>query len=137
MGKAKNVSFIESYISFERAADNVTKRKGGGVSAYIDAIERQKPDASAQSTLKFLKRCRIVRNKLAHDVGALKSNSEISRSDTKKLRKLTSQISKGKDPLSRLIRKRARRAFSRRMAVILLAIAAIITKLHLQGEQSS
>ncbi len=125
MGKSKNISFMESYILLERAADQLMKRKGGGISAYISALERQKLNTGAADTLKFLKKCRIVRNKLAHDPGALKSNSEISKSETKRIKKLTTAMKSEKDPLSKLLKKKKAGAFKLKLVIIIMTVAAL------------
>ena len=80
-------------------------KKSSGVSAYISELEALTLDADAKKTLKLLKKCRFVRNKLAHDPGALKSNDEITNDDVRFIKKLTSEIQRRRDPLSRLLNK--------------------------------
>ncbi len=125
MSKSKNISFIENYILLERAADAIMKRTGGGVSAYITALERQKLNTGAAESLKFLKKCRTVRNKLAHDPGALKDSAEISRADIKRLGKLTEAMKKSSDPLSKILRKKEGSVKKIKVILFAAAVAAL------------
>ena len=122
MSRSKNVSFMESYISLENAADAATGKKGGGVSAYIMELERQKLNTGAKETLKNLKKYRSIRNKLAHDSGALKHSTEIRSSDIRAVKKLTSKIKSFTDPLSRLRRKRNALALKIKLAIFICAL---------------
>lgn len=125
MSRSKNVSFMESYILLENASDTVTGKRGGGVSAYIFELERQKLDTGAEETLKYLKRYRSIRNKLAHDSGALKTSTEIGSADIKRINRLTSKIKKYADPLSRLRRKRSSFSMKLKLGVLISAIAIL------------
>lgn len=126
MSKGTNVKFIEKYIILENTANALMNKKSSGVSAYISELETLTLDSNAKETLKLLKKCRFVRNKLAHDPGALKNNSEITKDDVKFIKKLTSDMQKRKDPLSRLLNGSS--AFSSKIKAIiaLAAVAAVI-----------
>ncbi len=135
MSKSKNISFIENYILLERAADGLMRKTGGGISSYISALERQKLNTGAAETLRFLKKCRIVRNKLAHDPGALKDNNEITKKDTKRIIKLTAAIKSQKDPLSKILKKKKRLPLKIKAAIVaaaavLLSVCAVILYLN-------
>ncbi len=134
MKRGKNLSFLENYILLERAADNLMK-KGGGVGAYIAALERQKLDTGAADTLKFLKKSKSVRNRLAHDPGAIKETSDITSSDIKRIKKLTALIKKGKDPLSRIEKnkKESRKNKIKTALIITAALTLIAAALILYG----
>ncbi len=126
MSKGTNVKFIEKYIILENAANVLMNKKSSGVSAYISELESLTLDADAKKTLKLLKKCRFVRNKLAHDPGALKSNDEITNDDVRFIKKLTSDIQRRRDPLSRLLNKAPSSAAKIKAIISLAAVAAVI-----------
>ncbi|MBR2466403.1 MAG: hypothetical protein IKB38_05690 [Clostridia bacterium] len=126
MSKGTNVKFIEKYIILENAANALMNKKSSGVSAYISELESLTLDADAKKTLKLLKKCRFVRNKLAHDPGALKSNDEITNDDVRFIKKLTSDIQRRRDPLSRLLNKAPSSAAKIKAIISLAAVAAVI-----------
>lgn len=126
MSKSKNLSFMEEYILLEAAANGLMKKKSGGVSAYISALEGQNLDTGAAETLNLLKKCRSVRNKLAHDPGALRGNSEITKDDVKRIKKLTAKINKGRDPLSLRFKSKKRRAEKIKLAILAIAVISLV-----------
>ena len=126
MSKSKNVSLMESYILLENEANRLMKTNRSGVSAYIAALEGQQRDPAADSTLIFLKKCRHVRNKLAHDPGALKSNTEITSDDVRRIKKLTEQMKLGKDPLSKLLKKSPSALSTVKLVLLCAAVIAFI-----------
>ncbi len=126
MSKGTNVKFIEKYIILENAANVLMNKKSSGVSAYISELETLALDASAKETLKLLKKCRFVRNKLAHDPGALKSNGEITNDDIRFIKKLTSDMQRRRDPLSRLLNPSRSSASKIKAIISLAAVAAVI-----------
>lgn len=126
MRRSKNLGFMEEYILLEAAANKLMGRNGGGLSRYIAELEHQDLDTGAADTVKLLKKCRAVRNKLAHDPGALRGNSEITKSDIKKIKKLTSLMKKKRDPLSLRLKSKKKRAAKIKLAILAVAVISLV-----------
>lgn len=125
MGKSRNLTFMEQYIILEATANELMSKKSGGISSYITELERQKLDTGAD-TVALLKKCRAVRNKLAHDPGALRANSEITASDIKEIKHLTSRIKKRRDPLSVCLKGQKKRAAKVKLAIVVIAAISLV-----------
>ena len=128
MGKSRNIDFMQKYMLLEKEANELMGVKHGGVSAYIAALEEKNGAPGVKEALKMLKKCRHVRNCLAHDPGALKTNDEITRIDVAFIKSLTGDIKRQKDPLSKAMNKRAKSSGVKPVfaASLIIAVAAAV-----------
>ena len=126
MGKSRNIDFMQKYMLLEKEANELMGVKHGGVSAYISALEENPATPAAREAVKILKKCRHVRNQLAHDPGAIKTNDEIERIDVAFIKSLTYDIKKQKDPLSKIQNKRGKNAIPSLVIAAVILVAAIV-----------
>jgi hypothetical protein len=96
------------------------------VSEYISRLSSLTGDGT--DTLRRLTKYRTYRNRLAHEVGALSSLSEITREDVKWISRFIKKIRAKKDPISCYELDRKKRSFGYKFKRILIAalLAAIL-----------
>ena len=122
-----NISFLTAYIELDKTCCRRFGIQSGGVSTYINKLvyERQVPER--EEILPRLIRYRNLRNKLAHDEGALNGITEIVKSDLKWLAAFSKTVAKKKDPLSVYEeRTRVRVGGSKAGSVIMVIILALL-----------
>lgn len=132
-----NISFLTAYIELDKTCCRRFGIQSGGVSNYINKLvyERQVPER--EEILPRLIRYRNLRNKLAHDEGALNGITEIVKSDLKWLASFSKAVAKKKDPLS-VYEERSRvrvggsgaATVVKVVVLVILAIAAVLALKH-------
>ena len=128
-----NVSFLTSYIELDKACCRRFSIQSGGVSMYINKLVHERFVPEREEILPRLIRYRNLRNKLAHEDGALNGITEIEKSDIKWLDSFAKTVSRKKDPISLYEGKADRYVKGKKIGgilkiffVVILAIAAII-----------
>ena len=127
-----NEAFLNAYIE----VDNIASQKfggTGGVGEYINRLRNARFAGGRDEVLPRLVRYINLRNRFAHEVGALRQIDEITKDDVKWLASFGAVLEKKKDPLSLYLRK-ARKYAKRRRAlkglvgfiVIAVIVAAIV-----------
>ena len=101
MGKRQNQNFLEKYIKLDKACADVFGLKNGGVSEYINKLGTDSEIPDRKETMTRLVKYRSLRNKLAHEVGALEKMTEIKGDDIKWVVSFEKDVIRGKDPLAR------------------------------------
>ena len=101
MGKRQNQNFLEKYIKLDKACSDVFGLKTGGISEYINKLGTDSEIPDRKETMSRLVKYRSLRNKLAHEVGALDKITEIKGEDIKWLVSFEKSVLCAKDPLSR------------------------------------
>ena len=113
MGRRMNETFISEYIELDK---NCCEKFGitmGGVTEYINRLNNARLAPGRDEVLPRLVRYRNIRNKMAHEQGALTKSEEITKADVKWLRAFDKSVVKKSDPISLYLRK-ARRYVRRR-----------------------
>lgn len=133
MGKRINESFISKYAELEK---NCCIRFGvasGGVTEYINRLNNARFAPGREEVLPRLVRYRNLRNKIAHEVGALRKINEIKKEDITWLKKFNKDVLKKRDPIATYLRNARRYARWRRVknyvtigAFSILAIIIIV-----------
>ena len=77
-----NVSFLTAYIELDKICCRRFGIQSGGVSMYINKLVQERFVPEREKILPRLIRYRNLRNKLAHEDGALNGITEIEKSDT-------------------------------------------------------
>ena len=128
-----NVSFLTAYIELDKACCHRFGIKSGGVSMYINKLVQERFIPEREEVLPRLIRYRNLRNKLAHEDGALNGITEIEKGDLKWIQSFTKTVSRKKDPISLYEGKTQRYVKSKRTGniikislLVLLAIAAVV-----------
>lgn len=113
MGLKANSAFLNAYIELDKVCCEKFGISKGGVTEYVNRLIEYRFAPDRDEVLPKLVNYRNVRNRMAHDEGALHSISDIAKADAVWLTHLAKNITKGKDPVSRYLRKAKRYAISR------------------------
>lgn len=100
MGKKSNTDFLAAYIELDTACAELLGVKRGGITEYINKLREAKGAPHGNDVLSKLISYRKVRNKLAHEEGALTDIKEISRDDVRWIGSFKKAVRKRRDPLS-------------------------------------
>ena len=128
MGRKINESFVAAFVELDKDCSEKFGVANGGVTEYINRLNNARFAPGRDDVLPRLVRYRNIRNKLAHEVSAMRKSEEVSKVDVKWLRSFKKSIKKKKDPISlylRKARKYARRRKARTAFTVLLAAAVI------------
>ena len=128
-----NETFLNTFIEVEKTCSAKFGVASGGVNEYINRLRNARFAQGRDEVLPRLVRYTNLRNRLAHEVGALKQIDEITKADIKWLASFEKILEKKKDPISLYLRKARRYARRRRalramacVGVIVLIVAAIV-----------
>ena len=125
MGKRINDLFLVRYIELDHECSEKLGTVSGGISEYINRLNDAKYVAGKDEVLPRLMRYRSARNRFAHEPGAIRKSDEILRSDVKWISRFRRDVSGGRDPLSRFVRKSRNHARRRRAIKILIFASAV------------
>ncbi len=126
-----NQEFLAAYIRLDKAcAEKLDTRTG--VTEYIGKLTNMRFAPSREKILPSLIKYRKIRNRIAHEPDAMKEIDRISKEDILWLKALEKDVMRGRDPVSKYLKKAGRelrhRAFVR---TLLLAAGALLVLLIL------
>lgn len=125
MSNKMNSAFLNAYIELDKICCAKFGTVTGGVTEYINRLINSRFAPERDDVLPRLVKYRNIRNRIAHEEGALKNIDEITKADIKWIDGFKSDISKKKDPISvylRKARKYARRRRARKRLIIIISI---------------
>ena len=126
MGRRTNLKFLKIYLTLDKV---LCDRHISGVSEYISRLDDARYAERREEVLKHLLRYRSIRNRLAHEPGALDSIKSISSGDIKWIKRFLRDLRRGRDPVSRYIHRAERLLIIKKIkayaTVALIASAAI------------
>lgn len=132
MGKKKtNEAFLSEYIKLDKDCCEKFGVSTGGVTEYINRLNNARFSPGRDSVLPRLVRYRNIRNKLSHEVDALRRADDVTKVDVKWLRAFSKSLKKKKDPISLYLRKA--RKYVRRRKLRRWLIAAMFTAIVALG----
>ena len=132
MSKKRNTEFLEAYIAFEAICTEKFGLRNGGATEYINNLIRYTGAPKRDSILPKLVSYRNIRNRMAHENGALTKIKDIGASDVRWLKKFTKLVVRKKDPVSIAMLKASRGSSKKHwltntlIALIACAIIAVI-----------
>lgn len=132
-----NSLFLNSYIELDNICSQKFGKSSGGVTEYINRLVNSRFAPERDEALSRLVRYRNVRNRIAHEEGALGQINEITKLDLKWMDGFKHDLLKKRDPISVYLRKArmyAKRRKAKRiviMILILVAAAAIAGGLYM------
>ena len=129
MGKKLNVKFMEEYIKLDTACCLKFGIKTSGVSEYISRLYNTRLAPARDENLAELVKYRDIRNRLAHEEGAISQTSEIKNDDVRWVKRFTRAVEKKRDPISLYLKKAKSRARFRKLKIALittLVVAAVV-----------
>ena len=134
MGYKVNEQFLNAFIALDKVCCAKFGVPTGGVTDYVNRLINSRFAPGRDDILPKLVRYTNIRNRLAHEVGAMKQLDEVTKNDVKWLREFEKTVTKKKDPISVYLRKARRYARRRKLrraliiglvAVTVIAAAAI------------
>lgn len=136
-----NERFMSEYIELDSDCCEKFGIPSGGVTEYINRLNNSRFAPGRDEVLPRLVRYRNVRNKFAHETGAIRRSEELDSSDIAWIRRFTRDIRRSRDPLSVYLRRARRFARRRRIrryitvtaAVLLILLAALIVFAVVRG----
>lgn len=105
MGKKLNVKFVEAYAQLDNTCGKKFGLSSGGVTEYIDRLDRARFAPERNETLQALNQYRELRNTLVHDALQMKRSSVAQGSDVRWIKDFTKKLNKQKDPISAYLKK--------------------------------
>lgn len=128
-----NESFLDSYIGMDKICCHKFGVSSGGVTAYINRLISTRLAPGRDEALQRLVKYRSIRNKFAHESGALENMTEIAKADLKWLERFKKELNKSRDPYFAYLkkahrvarRKRAKKVFLVILILLLIAAAAV------------
>jgi hypothetical protein len=129
VGYKINEQFLNAFIALDKVCCTKFGVPTGGVTDYVNRLINSRFAPGRDDVLPKLVRYTNLRNRLAHELGALKQLDEVTKNDVKWLREFEKTVLKKKDPISVYLRKArryARRRKLRRIGIIALTAVAVI-----------
>ena len=120
-----NDKFLNAFIEVDKSCSAKFGVSGSGVNEYINRLRNARFAQGRDEVLSRLAKYVNLRNRLAHEVGALRQIDEITKDDVKWLISFNKSLEKKKDPISMYLRK-ARRYAKRRKALKVVLIVGVI-----------
>ncbi len=124
LGKRINEKFLTCYMSLDKICCDKFGIATGGVTEYINRLNNARFAPGRDDVLPRLVRYRNLRNKFAHEVGALRRVDELAKVDIKWLRSFERDLNKKRDPISVYLKKARRHVRRRRLRRIFYGVAA-------------
>lgn len=125
MSKKINVSFLEAYVKLECACNEKFSVQSGGVSEYISRLYSTRLAPGRDEALPTLVRYRDLRNRLAHESGALENSSDLKMSDVKWVKRFAKDVERKNDPISAYLRRAKKRAAFRKAKIVALTVIVV------------
>ena len=123
-----NEMFLDSYIELDRICCYKFGVSSGGATSYINRLINTRFAPGRDEALQRLVKYRSIRNKIAHESGALEKLSDITSSDLKWLERFKKELDKNRDPLSVYLKKAkkiSRRRTAKRVFGVILALLVV------------
>lgn len=128
-----NEAFLNKFIEVDNICTAKFGVRGSGVGEYINRLRNARFAQERDEVLPRLVRYINLRNRLAHEAGALRQIDEITKDDIRWLVNFEKVLGKKKDPLSLYLHKARRYARRRRafrtvlcVGVIAVIVAAVV-----------
>ena len=122
-----NQKFLGEYLELDKLLCEKFDTKTG-VTEYINKLTNAKHAAGRDKALHRLIKYRGLRNRIAHEPGALKDIDNITKDDIIWVKSFRKSASKGKDPISVYLKRASGRAGARALkkALVLAGAAAVV-----------
>ena len=121
-----NSLFLNSYIELDKICSQKFGKVSGGVTEYINRLVNSRFAPERDEVLPRLVKYRNVRNRIAHEEGAMGHLNEITKLDLKWLDGFKHDLAKKRDPISVYLRKARKYAKRRRAKRIILVLLLLI-----------
>ena len=128
MSKRFNETFLNTYLELDRVCCEKFGVVSGGVTEYINRLNNARFAPGRDEVLPRLVRYRNLRNRFAHEPGAIRRTDDIVKEDIRWLAHFRKDVQKRRDPISKYLRKARRYAFKRKLKrfIILFLLVAVV-----------
>lgn len=125
-----NSAFLSTYNGLDKLCCQKFGVVTGGTTEYINRLINARFAPGRDEVLPRLVKYRNIRNRIAHESGAIEKLDGITRADLRWISSFTKDLDKKRDPISLYLRKSRRYARRRRarkyiIFALLLAVAAL------------
>jgi hypothetical protein len=110
MGKKINEKFLNAYNELDRNCSRKFGIATGGVTEYINRLHTTRFAPKRDEVIHHLVKYRNIKNVFAHELRAIKKNSELAKADLLWIKRFNHDILRKKDPISSYLRKARRYA---------------------------
>lgn len=125
VGRRINEKFLDAYLTLDTVCGDKFGVAGGGVTEYINRLNEARFAEGRDNVLPKLVRYRAVRNRFAHEVGALRNVDELSGADVRWLKGFLRDINRKRDPISLYVKKARRYARQKKLRRALYALGGV------------
>ncbi len=127
MGRRYNEAFLNNFLELDKLCCEKFGVISGGVTEYINRLNNARFAPDRDDVLPKLVRYRNLRNRFAHEPGAIRKTDDIAKEDIKWVHRFRRDVEKKRDPISKYLRKARRYALQKKLKriFILLLIAAL------------
>lgn len=126
MSRRTNEKFYNEYLALDGLLAAKLGLARGGVTEYINRLGANAAVEDRDATLKKLVHYRGIRNKMAHEADALRRLEGVTGEDIKWVKSFAKAVAKGRDPLSRYLKKPKKSPVGLIAAVLIIAIIAAV-----------
>ena len=126
MGRRINEKFISVYMELDRECANRFGVPYGGVTEYINRLNTARFAPGREEVLPRLVRYRNIRNRLAHEISAIRRVTDITKDDIAWLKRFMRAIERKRDPISVYFTKARRYARRRAISRVVTAVASFL-----------
>ena len=110
MGKKITEKFLSAYNELDRNCGRKFGIATGGVTEYINRLHTTRFAPKRDEVIHHLVKYRNIRNVFAHELRAIKKNSELAKTDLLWIKRFNRDVLRKKDPISSYLRKARRYA---------------------------
>ena len=132
LSKRYNEKFLDRYMEVDRLCCKKFGMATGGVTEYINRLNGARYAEGRGDVLQRLIKYRSIRNKFAHEAGAIRRSNEVSGEDVRWLKSFYRELLRKRDSISRYLRRERKYAVRRRIkGIVAAAVIGIIAVLAL------
>jgi hypothetical protein len=126
VSKKSNENFLNTFLELDKLCCEKFGIISGGVTEYITRLNNARFAPNRDEVLPRLNRYRNLRNRFAHEPGAIKKTEDISKDDIKWLSRFRKDVQKKRDPISKYLRKARRYAMRKKIKKILIIAGVVL-----------
>ncbi len=141
MSRKLNEQFLNVFLEIDKLCCEKFGINVGGVTEYISRLNNARFAPGRDDVLPRLVRYRNLRNRFAHEPGAIRKSDDVVKDDVRWLHRFLADLRRRKDPIAKYLKKARRYAIRRKlrkifgvaMVVLVVALACIIWYLLSKG----
>lgn len=125
MSRKINEQFLNAFLEVDKLCCEKFGVSVGGVTEYISRLNNARFAPGRDDALPRLVRYRNMRNRFAHEPGAMRKSDDVTKDDVRWLHHFLADLRRRRDPIAKYL-KRARRYAVRRRLVRVLGVCAVV-----------